>query len=210
VNYGPAPAPGRGVPFFLNIGVAALGIISFFLGFAPYLTIGVDSKSMESPGKDGPRDSLDFFSNLGFGAGVIGLGLLVTAALLASFGLIPKVRSSDAGVAALSVAGFLCLLFLTFGLADQVLGAKFHAGVGLILVLVAAFLQSVLAVTAMLIDAGVVNLGARAYPPGYGQPAFPAPAPPGQPAQAMYAPPANPFGTTLPAGTMYPSPYQRP
>ena len=26
----------KGLPFFLNIGVVALGVISFFLGFAPY------------------------------------------------------------------------------------------------------------------------------------------------------------------------------
>ena len=211
VSYGPARRPGRGIPFFLNIGVAALGIVSFFLGFAPYLTIGVESKGMASFRNSGPRESIDFFSNLGFGVGVIGLGLLVTAALLASFGLIPKVRDNGAGVAALSIAGFLCLLFLMFGLADGILGTTFHAGVGLILVLVTAFLQSALAVAAMLIDAGVIKLGGgHAFPPGYAPPPYPVPAPPGLPTQVAYGPPVNPFGPTLQAGTTYPSPYQRP
>src|SRR6202022_854652 len=39
-GYGPAPAPGegKGLPFFLHIGVIALGVISFFAGFAPYIS----------------------------------------------------------------------------------------------------------------------------------------------------------------------------
>jgi hypothetical protein len=201
--------------------VAGLGIISFFLGFAPYLTIGVESKGMDTLRDPTPKDSVDFFANLGFGAGVIGLGLLVTAALMAAFGLIPKASSNDTAVAALSVAGFLCLLFLMFGLADGFLGTKFHAGVGLILVLVASFLQSALAIAAMLIEAGVIRTGGGyAYPPGYGPalyPMPPGPVPPGaapqtfvQPTQVAYGPPTNPFAGTPPAGTTYQSPYQQP
>ena len=35
-GYGAAPVSGQGksLPFYLNVGVAALGVISFFLGFA--------------------------------------------------------------------------------------------------------------------------------------------------------------------------------
>jgi hypothetical protein len=193
------------------MGVAALGVVCFFLGFAPYLTVGVDSTGIEGVRNSGPRDSIDFFTNLGFGAGVIGLGLLVAASLMASFGLIPKVRSNDTGVAALSVAGFLCLFFLMIGIADQFFGARINAGVGLILILAGAFLQSALAIAAMLLDAGVIKPGGGyAVPPRYGQPVYPAPALSGQPTQVAYGPPTSPFSATPPAGTTYHSPYQQP
>ncbi|MFJ9743799.1 hypothetical protein ACIRS4_37785, partial [Streptomyces sp. NPDC101166] len=34
---GGTPGAGKGLPFFLTVGVAALGVLNFLLGFAPYV-----------------------------------------------------------------------------------------------------------------------------------------------------------------------------
>jgi hypothetical protein len=141
--------------------VILLGVLSFFLGFAPYER---ESATGELPDKS----SVTFFDNVGLGAGVVGLSLLVAAALVAAFGMLPRHSANEPIVAGLSVAGLLSLLCLLIGLADAV-----EAGVGLILVLVASFLQAALAIGNLLISSGIVRLGSSepdVRPPqsGYG------------------------------------------
>jgi hypothetical protein len=64
-------------------------------------------------------------------------------------------------VAGLSFAGFVSLLFLLIGLQRGL-----EAGAGLILVLVAAFLQAALAIAQLLASAGVIRANVPAgYPP---------------------------------------------
>lgn len=152
----PAPAsasgaPAKGLPHFLNLGVIAIGVLSFFLGFAPYATPSDDPLGFDV-------DSFNFFTNNG--PGVLGLSLLLTAALIAGLGLLPKQTANhEAVVAGLSITGFLVLLFMLIGLVGL------DAGVGLILVLIASFLQAALAVAVMLASAGII----KASSPGQNQ-----------------------------------------
>jgi hypothetical protein len=123
-------------------------ILSFILGFTPY--------AHEAAGTSEPprKNSINFFLNFGAGVGLIGLSLLLAAAMVAAFGMLPKQRANDPVVAGLSLAGFLSLLVLLIGLADVV-----EAGVGLILVLVSSFLQAALAIGSVLFSAGIVKSG---------------------------------------------------
>jgi hypothetical protein len=143
----PMGGTGRGLPFLFTVGVILLGVLSFFLGFAPYER---ESATGQLPNKS----SVTFFDNVGLGVGVVGLSLLVAAALIAAFGMLPRQPANEPIVAALSVAGLLSLLCLLIGLADAV-----EAGVGLILALVASFLQAALAIGNVLTSAGIVRVG---------------------------------------------------
>lgn len=174
-GYGAAPGPGRGLGFYLNIGVIVLGLLSFFLGFAPYTKVDKDYKSSSDK-----SDTLNFFQNGGgAGIGTASLVALIGAALIAAFTLLPKQQRQDAVVAALSVTGFVSLLFLLFGLSGP-----WGAGVGLILVLITSFLQAAIAVVALLLGSGVVKPPAprQAQYGYYGQPGY------GQPQQQYYGP----------------------
>lgn len=160
----PPAGTGRGLPFLFNIGVIFLGILSFVLGFAPYVKESGTASALPS------KSSLNFFDNLGLGVGLVGLSLLLVAALVAAFGLFPKQPSNEPVVAALSLGGFLSLVVLLICLADVV-----DAGIGLILVLVSSFLQAALAIGSLLFSAGIIRSGLPSqygyYPQrGYGQP----------------------------------------
>jgi hypothetical protein len=200
-GYAAAPGRSRGLGFYLNIGVVALGLLSFFLGFASYWT--VDTKGTVKGNDD---TSINFFANVGLGVGTIALTVLLTAALIAAFDLFPKQQNHESVVAALSVAGFVSLLFLLFGLQDSFGGAKVGVGVGLILVLITSFLQAAVAVVALLLASGVVKppaprqaqyggyYGQPGVPPGYGQPQQPYYGQQGAPGAPTYqSPPSQPI-----------------
>ena len=157
-GYGAAPAQGKGLPFYLSLGVVVLGILSFFLGFASF------AKEDEGYSGDGVfgSSSMSFFDNIGLGVGVIGLAALLAAALIAGFSLLPEQRENGPVVAGLSVTGFISLLFLLIGLS-----AGANAGIGLILVLITSFLQAALAVAVLLFSAGIIKPPAP-KPPQYG------------------------------------------
>ena len=142
----------RGTRFLLAVVVAVLGILSFLLGFTPYakysLTVDTSTKT-----------SVSFFENSGE-AGAAALALLLAAGLIAGFGLMPRQATNESIVAGLSLAGFASLLFAMIGLTDDM-----EAGVGLILAMVSSFMQSAVAVVALLISASVVKLGSPAYVP---------------------------------------------
>ncbi|MGX9789734.1 DUF5336 domain-containing protein [Mycobacterium sp. MMS18-G62] len=142
-----APAARRGLPFVIDVIVGMLGIIAFFLGFAPYEKMSTTSL----PSSDTTQN---FFGN-GGGVGVVGLAFLLAAGLVALFSLLPNQTTNVNVIAGLSLAGFLSLLGALFGLFSGL-----DAGVGLILVLVVSFLQAVLACASVLITAGVLRVGA--------------------------------------------------
>src|ERR1700756_5363928 len=113
------PAPGKGIPFYLTLAVAFIGVVNFFLGFTPFWSGGGESQN--------------FFKTLG----VVGLVPLLGAAVVAGFGLLPEQPKSEVVAAALSVTGCLTLLFLlVFKPEGQ------GTGMGMILVLILSFIQA--------------------------------------------------------------------
>jgi hypothetical protein len=177
--YGAAPAQGesKGLPFYLNVGVIALGVLSFFLGFAPYIS----GASAEFAGESiSVSSSMNFFVT----NGIVSTSLLLAAALVAALGLLPKQEIHEGVVSSLSIVGFISLLFQMISLPGE---AKL--GFGLILVLVLSFLQSALAIAALLFSSGVIKPPQPKQPQygyyggpggGYGQP------PQSQPQQPYY------------------------
>lgn len=156
------PEAGKGLPFFLTVGVAALGVITFLLGFAPYL----GSKPVQIGGQTvGPTITSSLFESPG-GAALITIALF--AGILAGLSLLPK-QNWTAVVAASSFAAFLAILFTSFDLDDNV-SLKWGGWV----VLFFSFVQAVLAVLALLFETGIVKPPAPkpATPQGYGQQPF--------------------------------------
>jgi hypothetical protein len=142
----------RGFSFYAALVVAVLGVVGFFLGFAPYAKYA-SSTDGDLPGV-APSSSVNFFDNAGSGVGAAGLGFILAAAAIAAFSLLPGQRQNGPVVAGMSLAGSTMLLFLLVGLQPGL-----EAGVGLILVLVAACLQSALAIAGLLSSAGVIGGG---------------------------------------------------
>jgi Family of unknown function (DUF5336) len=164
-GYGPAPGPAqsKGLPFFLNLGVIALGILSFLLGFATYAKLGTNviaGVALPDP---------NFFQS---DTGVVSISLLLSAAVIAALGLLPKASTMECVVAGLSVTGFVSLLFLLINFPTGV-----SAGAGLILVMITGFLQSAFAIAVLLFSADIVKPPAPQQPQygyygpggGYGQ-----------------------------------------
>lgn len=156
---------GGGLLRGLSLGVVALGLLNFLLGFAPYADLDF-SGNFDGGLPDGEL-SFNFFSNTASGAGVAGLALLLAAGLIAGFGLLPNTSGNEPVVAGLSTAGFASLLFVMLGLDDG-----YDVGIGLVLVLVASFVQAALAVATALVAAGVIKPPAP-KPYGYGPPPGP-------------------------------------
>jgi hypothetical protein len=130
-------AAGRGLQFYAQVDVVVLGVVSFFLGFAPYAKVNPQ-------GQPSGSTSVSFFDDAAGGVGVAGLALLFASAAIAGFGLFPGQARNETVVAGLAVSGFVSLLFLLIGLENTL-----EAGVGLIVVLVAAFLQAASAVASV-------------------------------------------------------------
>ncbi|TQC46788.1 hypothetical protein EEB14_24255 [Rhodococcus sp. WS4] len=149
-NYGPPAQPtaggdSKGLGFFLLIGVAVLGVLNLLLGFAPYATLA--SESVNS-----------------FEANTDGLGLLFLGGLLAAASLLPK-QSYAGAAAAASVAGWVLASFVY-------LNVDADSGWGAISILVLGFIQSAVAIAAVLFDLGLLKQPAPrpAAAAGYGQP----------------------------------------
>ncbi|GAB0101485.1 hypothetical protein JMUB6875_04490 [Nocardia sp. JMUB6875] len=175
---GTSPVAGKGLPFFLTVGIAALGVINFLLGFAPY----IGTKSVEIGGtRVGGDTSFSLFENAGSAALVT---ILLVAGLVAGLSLLPKQGANTAVVAALSLAAFLGILFSSFDLGDSVT-LKWGGWVILFL----SFVQAVVAVLALLFELGIVK----------------APEPKPAAAQGGYGQPQQPFSTTGPQSYQQPS-----
>ncbi|WP_405134671.1 DUF5336 domain-containing protein [Nocardia sp. NBC_01388] len=143
-------APGKGLPFFLTVGIAALGVINFLLGWAPY--------------KGSKELSLTYSL---FESDPLLVGILLFAGLLAGLSLILPKQNLNAVIAAASVAGFLSILFNSF---TGDLATKWGGWVVVFL----SFVQAVIAVLAVLFEAGIIKPPAPkpAAPQGYGQQQF--------------------------------------
>jgi hypothetical protein len=150
----------KGLPFFLVVGVAALGVINFLLGFLPFL----GSKPVDIGGR---RVSAPETANLfEVASGTPLLGLLLLGGLLAGLSLLPKQNWIGAAAAA-STAGFIALLFQSFNFGE---GSELKAGAYVLLVL--AFAQAAVSIAAALFDAGILKAPAprpATAPSGFGQ-----------------------------------------
>ncbi|MFC7448242.1 DUF5336 domain-containing protein [Rhodococcus daqingensis] len=182
-GYGPSEPPSaglgsKGLPYLLTLGVLALAIINFLLGFAPFAkvtTFGDESLTQSS-----------------FEAGypILALAFLLFGGLLAGLSLLPEQPYKGAAAAA-SVVGFLIALFFMFSLSEGV-----SLAVGGVTGLILAFVQAVLAVAVLLFSLGLLKPPApkpAGYAPqGYAQ----APQPYGQPPQGYGQPqaPGQPYG----------------
>lgn len=164
-SFGPPnqPAAGGGTKnlgFILLIAVAALGLINFLLGFAPFTSISGSSSGIGS----GLDTSSSFFES-----SIYGLGFVFAGGVVAGVSLLPK--QSYAGIAAaLTLTGFFALVFAAFsvGTSDYV---DISLGWGLIIVLILSFVQTVVAVAALLFEIGILKAPApRPVAQQYGQP----------------------------------------
>ncbi|MEU8896287.1 DUF5336 domain-containing protein [Nocardia sp. NPDC048505] len=142
---------GKGLPFFLLVGVAALGVLNFLFGFLPYASISDTSIS-------------------GFEYGLVGvLALLLFSGLLAGASLLPD-QNWKVLAGAAAVAGFLGVAAQTFTLREGL-----ESGFGAWLLLFLALVQAGLAAAVVLFDLGIVKPPAPkpaqpAQPGGYGSP----------------------------------------
>lgn len=149
-----AGSDGKGLPFFLTIGIAAVGVLAFLLGFLSY--VGADT-DLDLP------SSADTSLNLWeYQESPIG-GLLLIAGLLAALSLLPK-QNWVGAAAAVATGTFFTILFQLFTLPE---GAK--AEIGLYLILVLALIQAALAVVTVLFETGILSPPAArpSAPSGY-------------------------------------------
>ncbi|MCX4097061.1 DUF5336 domain-containing protein [Nocardia sp. alder85J] len=154
-----APDGAKGLPFYLTIGVTALGIVNFLLGFLKFQSYDLSYRPTDISDKD-----LDLFQQGGFAALVV----LLVAGLVAGISLLPKQNGNRAVVAAASVAGFLAVLFQALDLepAFTLSGAAWA-------LIVLAFVQAATAVVALLFESGLLSAPApkpAAPQGGYGAP----------------------------------------
>ncbi len=138
----------KGLPYFLVAGVAGLGVINFLLGFLPFfrqkprdLGRGVTVEG---------NDTLSLFQY--FGAAAL-LAILLLGGLLAALSLLPKQNWTGAAAAA-SAAGFLGTLFLSFTTPDDL---NVELTWGAYVLLIVAFVQTAIAVVAVLFEAGILT-----------------------------------------------------
>jgi hypothetical protein len=144
---GPATAEGPSkLPEYLTAAVAALGLALYLSSFGPLFTAGGD-----------------YFTPTLLDLGVVAA---VTAALIAGVGLLPKQKAVPALVAVLSVLGFLLVILIVLTVPDGV-----ALDWGLYLIIAFSVLQAIVAVAALLFDAGVLNAPAQKprYEQQYGQ-----------------------------------------
>ena len=79
----PSPSGRTRLSSLLTVGVIILGVLSSGLGVMPYAQASVTGQVLA-------RNSENFFDNIGLGVGLIGLALLLAAALVAAFGMLPR------------------------------------------------------------------------------------------------------------------------
>lgn len=144
---GPAAPEGPSkLPEYLTAGVAGLGLLLYLLSFGPLFTAGGDY-------------FVPTLLNLGVVAAVL-------AALIAGVGLLPKQKALPALVAVLSVLGFLLVILVVLTVPDGV-----AIDWGLYSVIALSVLQAIVAVAALLFDAGILTPPAPKprYEQQYGQ-----------------------------------------
>ncbi|MGL4304992.1 MAG: DUF5336 domain-containing protein [Mycobacteriaceae bacterium] len=162
----------KGLPFFLSLGAIGLGLISFLLGFAPAVTVTIEGFG----GSEDKTSSNSFFEMVTNGgvSPVLIVFLPLLAALVLVVSLLPKQESRIQSAVIYAVLGFLIAIIFIVGLDDSV-----DSGVGLILIAVVNFLQTVTIIAVLLFETGVLkvpvktpNFGAGYGQQGYGQQGF--------------------------------------
>ncbi|MGF6884135.1 hypothetical protein ABIA39_003624 [Nocardia sp. GAS34] len=135
---------GAGLPLYLTVGVAVLGVINFFLGFTPHITENSQDVGMGVHTQEVTRT---FFA---FPGGAAPLIVLLAGGLLAAISLLPKQNWLGASAAA-SAAGFLGLLFVSFTMPDG-----YSAAWGTWVVVFLGLVQAAAAVASVLFESGFV------------------------------------------------------
>jgi Family of unknown function (DUF5336) len=139
-TYGASSAPSftksddgeSNLKLYLTIGVVALGLASYLLSYGPMITrVLPNGDELVESGSTLPID----------------LGLL--AALLAGVSLVPKAKNYAAVVAAVAALGALLLAEDTIGASGRGWALWFALGCGVV--------QAILALSALLLDAGVIT-----------------------------------------------------
>ncbi|MFD3707012.1 DUF5336 domain-containing protein [Nocardia sp. NPDC058658] len=128
---------GKGLPFILTAAAAGLGVVTFFLGFAPYVGISL--------GRETSTGSM-FESNSGALA-----TLVLAAALLAGLSLLPKQNTLGVAVA-LAVASFLGVVVSLISAGEGV-----ELQWGAFVVTAFSFIVAVLLVLALLFGLGIIK-----------------------------------------------------
>lgn len=158
-SFAPAAEPGPSkLPLYLSAAVVVLGLAAYLSSFGPVFT---------SSAELGPI-SVEATS----GGGVFLTLATLLAALLAAVGLVPKVKGHLAVVAILSVLGVLVVVSQLFNTSNYV-----TTGWAAWLVLAFSLLQAIVAIGALLLEAGV--LSAPSPRPKYEQPQYGQYGPPG-------------------------------
>lgn len=120
------------LPQYLLAAVVVLGLASYLLSFGPAISDEDGEISSSTFGLDVP--------------------LLVLAGLLAAAALLPKARNYTAVVAVLSVLGFLLTISALISIPDGL-----SAGWALIVIVIVGGVQAIVALGALLLDAGLVT-----------------------------------------------------
>lgn len=158
-----ADAGAKGLPFILTAATAGLGVLTFLLGFLPF----VGAKPVTLGGTTVTSDETDsFFAYFG---GSASLTIVLVAGLLAAVSLLPKQNLLGAA-AATAVAGLFGVLALTFSVPE---GAELEFGA--FIVIVFALLTAAAAIVGLLFGLGIIKAPApkpaqpQQQPGQYGQ-----------------------------------------
>ncbi|WP_410870722.1 DUF5336 domain-containing protein [Nocardia sp. A7] len=137
---------GKGLPFILTAATAGLGVLTFLLGFLPYIGSEPTTIGGTTIGTDVTFSLFEWS-----GSGAV-LALLLVAGLLAGVSLLPK-QDLLGVAAATALAGFLTLVIVTFVGAPE--GAELEIGAYLVLLL--AFATAAVATAALLFKLGIIK-----------------------------------------------------
>jgi hypothetical protein len=167
---GAAGAPGvsaAGLPFYLTVGAAVLGVVNFLLGFAPFVsTSGHDlGDGMQVSGS-----STGFY----FSFAVAVLIVLLAGGLLSGLSLLPK-QNWIGAAAAVSASGFLGLVFIVIKVPDGI-----NVAWGAWVILFLSLVQTAATVVLVLFESDILSAPApspkpaapQAVPGGYGAPGY--------------------------------------
>ena len=138
-QFGKADEGPSKLPVYLTAAVAVLGLAVYLSSFGPYFT-GTIGAELFTP--------IPLY---------IGIVAAILAGLLAAVSLVPKQSANHAVVAVLAVLGFLLVIALVITAPEGV-----SIDWGLYLIIAFTALQAIVAVTALLFDAGVISLAGAA------------------------------------------------
>ena len=136
-QFGKADEGPSKLPVYLTAAVAVLGLAVYLSTFGPYFT-GTIGAELFTP--------IPLY---------IGIVAAILAGLLAAVSLVPKQSANHAVVAVLAVLGFLLVIALVITAPEGV-----SIDWGLYLIIAFTALQAIVAVTALLFDAGVITSSA--------------------------------------------------